>query len=197
MNHQQDVAVLTALETENAQAQAFRSFSRRHWGAGILSSRDKHIVAVGVAQVTRCEYCIEHHARIARQLGASRDELLAAAYITAALETLLNDAIEIDDEAWRVQPSSAALSGTAIEAARNSFVNQVWQENPLPLPLRYVIAAAAALAKEHEGQRLTLHEAALRAQVPLAALEEGYAIAVILKAGAVYAHTLGIARAFA
>ncbi len=134
MNHQQDVAVLTALETENPQAQAFRAFSRQHWGAGLLTSRDKHIVAVGVAQVTRCEYCIEHHARIARQLGASRDELLAAAYITAALETLLNDAIEID-EVWRVQPPSPALSGTAIETARNSFVNKVWLENPLPLPL--------------------------------------------------------------
>jgi AhpD family alkylhydroperoxidase len=196
MNHEQDAAVLRALETENAQAKAFRTFSRQHWGDGLLSSRDKHIVAVGIAQVTRCEYCIEHHARIARQLGASRDELLAAAYITAAVETLLYGAIEID-EAWRLQPQPSALSGTSIEAGRERFVNSVWQENPLPLSLRYVIAASAALAKEREGQRLTFHEAALRAQVPLAALEEGYAIAVILKAGAVYAHTLGIAKAFA
>src|SRR5471032_3030334 len=114
MNHERDAAVLRALETENAQAKAFRTFSRQHWGDGLLSSRDKHIVAVGIAQVTRCEYCIEHHARIARQLGASRDELLAASYITAAVETLLGGAIEIG-EALTLRPQPSALSGMPIE----------------------------------------------------------------------------------
>jgi len=196
MSHEQEVAVLTALEAENAQAKAFRALSRQYWGSGALSSRDKHIAAVGVAQATRCEYCIEHHARIARQLGASRDELLAASYITAAVETLLGGAIEIG-EALTLRPQPSALSGIPIEEARNAFVNRVLQESPLSLPLRYVIAASVALAKEHEEQRLVFHHGALRAGIPQVALEEGYAIAVILKAGAVYAHTLGIARAFA
>ncbi|HEY0208829.1 carboxymuconolactone decarboxylase family protein [Acerihabitans sp.] len=196
MSHEQDVAILSALEGKNAQAKAFRALSRRYWGEGALSSRDKHIVAVGVAQVTRCEYCIEHHARIARQLGATRDQLLAAAYITAALETLLGDTIGIDADST-LRPQRSALSAMPIEQDRNAFVNQVFQEGTLPLPLRYVIAASAALAKEHEGQRQAFHHAALAAGVPPAALEEGYAIGVILKAGAVYAHTLGIARAFA
>ncbi len=195
MSHEPNAAALAALEAENPQAKAFRALSRQYWGNGELSSRDKHVVAVGVAQVTRCEYCIEHHARIARQLGASRDRLLAASYITAAVETLLDGVIEIDEAlTLRLRPS--ALTGMPIDLSRETFVNQVFQASSLPVPLRYVIAAAAALAKEREGQRLSFHQAALAAGVPLAALEEGYAIAVILKAGAVYAHTLGIARAF-
>ncbi|MDX5627544.1 MULTISPECIES: carboxymuconolactone decarboxylase family protein [unclassified Brenneria] len=196
MSHQHDVDILTALEAGSPHAAAFRNLSRRHWNNGALSSRDKHLLAVAAAQVTRCTYCIEHHAQIARQLGATRNEVLAAAYITAALETLLNDAIDIGaDGAIAVRAS--ALEGLPVENDRDRFVNTLLGEPTLPLPLRYVIAAAVGLAKEREGLRLAFHQAALRAGTSPQALEEGYAVALIIRAGAVYAHTLGIARAFA
>ncbi|NDL63409.1 carboxymuconolactone decarboxylase family protein [Acerihabitans arboris] len=196
MSHQHDVDILATLEADSPHAAAFRNLSRRHWNNGALSSRDKHLVAVAAAQVTRCAYCIEHHARIARRLGASRDEVLAAAYITAALETLLDGAIDIGADG-AVVTQSPALGGLPVEHDRNLFVNTILGEPTLPLTLRYAIAAAVGLAKEREGLRLAFHQAALRAGALPRALEEGYAVALVIRAGAVYAHTLGIARAFA
>lgn len=196
MSHQHDADILATLESGSPHAAAFRNLSRRHWHNGALNSKDKHLVAVAAAQVTRCGYCIEHHAQLARQLGATRDELLAAAYITAALETLLGDDIVIDADGGIVAPASA-LAGLPVKNDRDDFVNAILREPTLPSALRYVIAAAVGLAKEREGLRLAFHQAALRAGASPQALEEGYAVALIIRAGAVYAHTLGIARAFA
>ncbi|WP_413728177.1 carboxymuconolactone decarboxylase family protein [Sodalis sp. RH19] len=195
MSHQHDADILATLEAASPHAAAFRNLSRRHWNNGALSSRDKHLVAVAVAQVTRCAYCIEHHARLARRLGAVRNDVLAAAYITAALETLPGGDIDISADG-AISVRSSPLSGLPVENDRTIFVNTLLREPTLPLTLRYVTAAAVALAKEREGLRLAFHQAALRAGALPQALEEGYAVALVLRAGAVYAHTLGIAKAF-
>lgn len=195
MSHQQDAALLSALEAGSPPAAAFRRLSIRHWSDGALSSRDKHLIAVASAQVTRCAYCIEHHAIAARKLGATQNEVLAAAYITAALETLLDDAIEIDSDGV-LQTQSHALSGLAVERDRNRFVADIFAGPALTPALRFTLAAAVGLAKERQGLRQAFHQAALAAGATPQALEEGYAVALIIRAGAVYAHTLGIASAF-
>ena len=43
------------------------------------------LIAVGVACTTQCPYCIEAHAKAARAAGASREEVVEAAFVAAAL----------------------------------------------------------------------------------------------------------------
>jgi AhpD family alkylhydroperoxidase len=195
MTHQAEVRTLAALETRNVHARAFRRLSQPHWNDGHLSSRDKHIVAVAVAQVTRCEYCIEHHAEIAKRLGASLDELIAASYIAAALETYERGALSIGENLSVEQPDSP-LARTAIGAGRDEFASAVLSDDTPPLALRLVTAAAVAQAQDNEALRAQLHARAVESGVQPQALDEAYAVAVILRAGAVYAHTLPIARLF-
>jgi AhpD family alkylhydroperoxidase len=195
MTHQAEARTLAALETRNAHARAFRRLSQPHWNDGQVSSRDKHIIAVAVAQVTRCEYCIEHHAEIAKRLGASLDELIAASYIAAALETYGRGALSIGEDLSVKWPDSP-LAQTAIGAGRDEFASAVLRDDTLPVALRLVTAAAVAQAQDNESLRALLHARAVESGVPPRALDEAYAVAVILRAGVVYAHTLPIAKLF-
>ncbi|KAA8998117.1 carboxymuconolactone decarboxylase family protein [Affinibrenneria salicis] len=195
MSHQLDARRLAKAEKDSEHARAFRAFSQPWWQDGALSSRDKHIIAVSVAQVTQCEYCITHHTLAAKQLGASQNELLAAAYITAALNTLAGAEVEIGDD-LQVRTRPDVLVDRALADARDAFINQQLQNPLLPLTLRVVIAAGVALAQERDATRARLHQIALRHDVDPKALTEAYAVALILRAGAVYAHTLPILAAF-
>ena len=41
---------------------------------------------MGVACTTQCPYCIEVHSKAAKAAGASREELVEAVFVAAALE---------------------------------------------------------------------------------------------------------------
>ncbi|MCG3127405.1 MAG: hypothetical protein CHACPFDD_02265 [Phycisphaerae bacterium] len=64
---------------------AFREFSAQVFGPGVLPAKVKELVAVGVAHVTQCPYCIEAHARRARAEGASEEELMETIWIAAEM----------------------------------------------------------------------------------------------------------------
>ena len=52
---------------------------------GSIPRKYRELIAVSVACTTQCPYCIEVHARAARSAGATREELVEAAFIAAAL----------------------------------------------------------------------------------------------------------------
>lgn len=64
---------------------AFREFSAQVFGPGALPPKVKELVAVGVAHVTQCPYCIEAHARRAREQGASEEELMETIWVAAEM----------------------------------------------------------------------------------------------------------------
>ncbi|WCK52769.1 carboxymuconolactone decarboxylase family protein [Aneurinibacillus sp. Ricciae_BoGa-3] len=68
------------------QLQAFQSFSETAMAAGTLTNKEKEIIAVAVAHATECPYCIDVHTRKAKAAGASLEELVEAAFVTAAIE---------------------------------------------------------------------------------------------------------------
>jgi AhpD family alkylhydroperoxidase len=45
----------------------------------------RELIAVAVACTTQCPYCIEVHSKAAKKAGASREELVEASFIAAAL----------------------------------------------------------------------------------------------------------------
>ena len=52
---------------------------------GALSRKYRELIAVGVACTTQCPYCIEVHSKAAKAAGASREELVEAVFVAAAL----------------------------------------------------------------------------------------------------------------
>lgn len=193
--HDEEARILAALERQHAGPKAFRAMSAPVWRAGQLSEKDKHLVAVAIAQVTRCAFCIEHHAALARRCGASEQEALAVSYLSAALESFGDAAVSLDGGQLAIA-DEAALRGSDIARARLRFAQAVFDTDALTPGLAWVAAAAAAYTQSNEARRQVFHDAALATPGNDAALDEAYAIAVVLRAGAVYAHTLHVVDAF-
>ncbi len=70
-----------APETEDA----FRTFSRKVFADGALPAKTKELIAVAVAHVTQCPYCIKGHTRSAKRHGATAEEIMEAIWVAAEM----------------------------------------------------------------------------------------------------------------
>lgn len=52
---------------------------------GKIPRKYRELIALAVAHVTQCVYCIDAHAKGAKKAGASREEVVEAALLAAAL----------------------------------------------------------------------------------------------------------------
>ena len=66
-------------------SRAFHDFSNAVFAEDALSAKTKHIIAVAVAHVTQCPYCIRGHTRAALNEGASSEELMEAIWVAAEM----------------------------------------------------------------------------------------------------------------
>ena len=66
-------------------AAAFQAFSRQVFAAGALDEKTKQLIAVAVAHVTQCPYCIDGHTRLAARKGASDEEIMEAVWVAAEM----------------------------------------------------------------------------------------------------------------
>jgi AhpD family alkylhydroperoxidase len=64
---------------------AFQEFSKQVFAAGSLDKKTKQLIAVAVAHVTQCPYCIRGHTRAALRRGASEQELMEAIWVAAEM----------------------------------------------------------------------------------------------------------------
>jgi AhpD family alkylhydroperoxidase len=64
---------------------AFQAFSQKVFADGALSAKMKQIVAVAVAHVTQCPYCIKGHTKAALRHGATEQELMEAIWVAAEM----------------------------------------------------------------------------------------------------------------
>ena len=64
---------------------AFESFSRAVFTEGALPEKTKQLIAVAVAHVTQCPYCIDGHTKQARRKGASPEEVMEAIWVAAEM----------------------------------------------------------------------------------------------------------------
>lgn len=62
---------------------AFRNFSQTIFKKGALDEKTKQLIAVSVAHVTQCPYCIQGHTKIALRKGVTNEELMEAIWIAA------------------------------------------------------------------------------------------------------------------
>lgn len=66
-------------------ATAFAAFSKQVFADGALPARTKQLIAVAVAHVTQCPYCIRGHTRGALRAGASEAEIMEAIWVAAEM----------------------------------------------------------------------------------------------------------------
>ena len=64
---------------------AFRTFGQRVFADGALPSKTKQLIAVAVAHVTQCPYCIRGHTEGALRAGATEQELMEAIWVAAEM----------------------------------------------------------------------------------------------------------------
>ena len=78
---------LGALRRQLAPAalEAFGKFSEAVFAQGALPVMIKQLIAVAVAHVTQCPYCIRGHTRSALRHGATREQIMEAIWVAAEM----------------------------------------------------------------------------------------------------------------
>jgi AhpD family alkylhydroperoxidase len=72
-----------ALAPKNLET--WRNFSKTVFEAGALPEKTKQLIAVAVAHVTQCPYCIRSHSKQAIRKGASKEEIMEAIWVAAEM----------------------------------------------------------------------------------------------------------------
>lgn len=67
------------------QVEAWRKFSRTVFKEGVLDEKTKQLIAVAVAHVTQCPWCIKVHTPLALRKGASKEEIMEAIWVAAEM----------------------------------------------------------------------------------------------------------------
>ena len=86
---------------------AFQAFSHQVFADGALPEKTKQLIAVAVAHVTQCPYCIRSHTRLAHRKGATEQELMEAIWVASEMRAggayahalVALDALDSDDAA--------------------------------------------------------------------------------------------------
>lgn len=64
---------------------AWRNFSRTVFKGNALDEKTKQLIAVAVAHVTQCPYCIHSHTEQALRKGANKNEIMEAVWVAAEM----------------------------------------------------------------------------------------------------------------
>lgn len=66
---------------------AFREFSKTVFEDGALPGKTKQLIAIAIAHVTQCPYCIQGHTKAASKAGATPEEIMEAIWIAAEMRS--------------------------------------------------------------------------------------------------------------
>lgn len=80
--------------------EAWSHFSKTVFKEGELSEKTKQLIAVAVAHVTQCPYCIRSHTRQAMRVGASKAEIMEAIWVAAEMRSgaaMAHSALALDE----------------------------------------------------------------------------------------------------
>ncbi len=65
--------------------EAFKAFGAAVFADGALPGKTKELIAVAVAHVTQCPYCIRGHTKAALKAGATEPEIMEAIWVAAEM----------------------------------------------------------------------------------------------------------------
>lgn len=64
---------------------AFQAFSKQVFAEGALDEKTKQLIAVAVAHVTQCPYCIDGHTKLAKRKGATPEQIMEAIWVASEM----------------------------------------------------------------------------------------------------------------
>ncbi|MEM5382743.1 carboxymuconolactone decarboxylase family protein [Paraburkholderia phymatum] len=64
---------------------AFKAFTESVFADGALPAKTKELIAIAVAHVTQCPYCIRAHTRAAMKAGATDNEIMEAIWVASEM----------------------------------------------------------------------------------------------------------------
>lgn len=67
--------------------EAWRNYSRAVFKADALDAKTKQLIALAVAHVTQCPFCIRGHSVAAQREGASEKEMMEAIWVAAEMRS--------------------------------------------------------------------------------------------------------------
>ncbi len=80
--------------------EAWSNFSKTVFKEGALSEKTKQLIAVAVAHVTQCPYCIRSHTKTAMRKGATKEEIMEAVWVASEMRSggaYAHSALAIDE----------------------------------------------------------------------------------------------------
>ena len=94
-------------ELAPATHDVFQAFSKQVFADGALDEKTKQLIAVAVAHVTQCPYCIRGHTKAAIREGATQDALMEAIWVAAEMRAgaAYAHSVLALDEMEKAQPS--------------------------------------------------------------------------------------------
>lgn len=192
------------------QLKAFSEFNSAVLKEGTLTRKEKEIIAVAIAHVTECPYCIDSHTRSAKAEGASLEELVEAVFVVAAVEaggavthsTHVQNAL--DPEAADIlyaRSNLKKLRNLRINApdgfkGYSEFSAAAMKEGRLSGKFKEIIAVAVAHATQCP-YCIDVHtKNAAKAGAANEELSEAILVASALLAGGAYAHMANLIQSY-
>lgn len=72
-------------DKEPAMQKAFMDFNAAVLGPGKLSPKTKELIALALSLSSTCEWCITFHVKMAKERGATDDEIIEASYVAVLM----------------------------------------------------------------------------------------------------------------
>jgi AhpD family alkylhydroperoxidase len=192
------------------QVHAFSEFNKEILKEGALTRKEKEIIAVAIAHVTECPYCIDSHTRSAKKEGASLEELVEAVFVVTAVEaggavthsTHIKNALDPDaDDVLYTRSNLKKLSyvrkyGPDGFKAYTQFSAAAMKEGKLSAKFKEIIAVSVA----HATQCPYCIDVHVKKAAELGAtneeLSEAILVASALLAGGAYAHIANMIHSY-
>lgn len=190
--------------------QAFFKFNDQALAEGKLSIKLKELIAVAVAHITGCPYCIDLHVNNAKKTDSSKEEVAEAIFVATALKAGsalahgvngLNAYDEIgEEELYRLSYFSRLKEFNVLsEEAFQAFVNfdgKALKAGRLSVKEKELIAVASAHTTGC-AYCIDIHtKNAKKAGADLEEIAEAIFVAVALKAGSAIAHSVNALNAY-
>jgi AhpD family alkylhydroperoxidase len=189
---------------------AFTTFNQQTMSSGVLPAKLKELIAVAIAHVTGCPYCIDSHTKNAKKLGVTLGELAESIFVATALKAgsacahSVNALNAYDDsgaedlylranrnrmkEFWKINDN--------LSDSFSAFNQQVFKPGLLDRKEKELIAVAVAHVTGCPYCIDSHTKNAKKLGVTLEELAESIFVATALKAGSAYAHSINALIAY-
>lgn len=185
------ISKVTDLDKTQYHTQNFRTLSTDSWHDGSITSRDKHLIAVAIAQATNCKHCLLHHANAAKQDGATFDQIAEISYLTGVVNIAGEQLLKLTDD-LRLDNDIESSQTKYTSAKVINYINQQLKENLITLNIK--ILALIGIAKYKGNISLTEYFLSLAKNnnIHESEITEAMLVVDILSTGIIYSNNQDI-----